>query len=201
MPPYRSIRARPTFETAHSVHKNGGWLVSSPEHWRTTDEHKAEVGKATERLMAIVKEQFPRTNILEYAVLKAHLIIEFALDQFIDVTARGNNFDKVRRFNFASKLEVAILLGFGATDALVIPIIERLNTIRNQAAHKFTIDRDGLDEIFRVVSPDYHDFSVEHDRERIKRLRWLCMEVCAKVYAGMITFSLLQFGAIPEDPE
>lgn len=196
---YRSVRPRPTLETAHTVHKEGIWLASAPDHWRTIDEHKDQIQKATDRLETIVKEQFPRTNILEYAVLKSHLIVEFALDLFIDVTARGNNVDRVKRFNFASKLEVAILLGLGLSDAFVIPVIERLNTIRNQAAHKFTIDRVKLDEMLRLLSEDYHDFHIENDRQRIRQLRYLCYFICAQVYGAMIAFSLIQFDEIPVD--
>jgi hypothetical protein len=89
------------------------------------------------------------------------------------------------RFTFSQKLEFAYLLGFGANDPILLPTVERLNKVRNQVAHTFTLDRILVDELLRINHEDYDGFKPKNDRERIRGLRWICAGVCGRV-AGEI---------------
>jgi len=177
-------RERPTFATAHNFHKTGTHVRFSPEHAVSDEERKAIAEEAFVELTRLLKEQFPRSANLEYAILKSHLIVEFAITDYIRcVSSVLVDLADLRRFSFAHKLEIAYLMGLGVTDPLLLPSIERLNKIRNQVAHTFVLDRSLVDEMLRVNSEDYVDFAVKDDRERVRRLRWLCNLVAGKIAA------------------
>lgn len=168
-------RPRPTFRTAHQYHQEGSF-GTGPEHYVDRAELERFSSEMAESLLTLIKTQFPRSANLEYAILKAHLIVEFALTQYI----RGKSqvlVDEIalKRFAFSHKLEIAYLMGFGVNDPIVIPSIERLNQVRNQVAHTFEIDRTAFDEMIRINSEDYEDFAEMTDRERVRRLRWMCV--------------------------
>lgn len=146
---------------------------------RLTDE-------VADALHGLIRDQYPRSGNLEYAILKAHLIVEHALAQYIrcsaDVLVETT---QLRRFSFSQKVEFAYLLGLGVNDALLLPTIERLNQIRNQVAHSFILDRALVDEMLRINSDDYDGLVIGNDRDRVKRLRWLCTHVAAHISALM----------------
>ena len=119
-------RKRPTLETAHSFYKEGSFYTGH-EHRLSGAEREAQIEAVLEDLRTIVKRQFPRTGILEYAVLKAHLIVEHALSQYIRCFALTSVEMESLRFTFAQTLEVAYLMGFGANSPTLLPTVERLN--------------------------------------------------------------------------
>lgn len=167
-------RERPNIRTAHEFHKKGTFSTG-PEHSVTDEERQRLADEVADALQRLIKEQYPKSANLEYAVLKAHLIVEYAVTEYIrclaDVLVEST---QLRRFTFSNKLEIAYLMGLGANDPLLLPSIERLNQIRNQVAHSFVLDRSLVDEMLRLNSQDYEDFNVQNDRDRVKRLRWLC---------------------------
>lgn len=167
-------RKRPTLATAHEFHRSGSYLRSAPEHLVSDEEREALSEAAFRRLEQLLKDQFPRSGNLEYAILKAHLITEYAITEYIRCLSTVLVDPSDIRFTFFQKLEFAYLMGLGVTDPVLLPTIERLNKIRNQVAHSFTIDRALVDEMLRVNSEDYADFKIKDDRERVRRLRWLC---------------------------
>ena len=128
-----------------------------------------------------MKREFPRTQNLEYAILKSHLIIEYALTQYIRCFSAVVVSTESIRFTFAQRLEIAYLLGFGNNDPISLPTVERLNKVRNQVAHTFNLDRVALDEMLLINSEDYDAFKVKNDRERISRLRSICAFICGRV--------------------
>jgi len=67
----------------------------------------------------------------------------------------------------------------------LLPTIEILNRVRNQVAHKFTLDRAAVDELLRINHEDYDAFTPKNDRERVRCLRSLCQYICGTV-AGKI---------------
>lgn len=109
------------------------------------------------------------------------MIVKYALTQYIRCFALVAVQAEDIRFTFSQRLEIAYLLGFGANDPILLPTIERLNKIRNQAAHSFTLDRVALDEMLRINSEDYETFKPKNDRERIRHLRWICGFICGRV--------------------
>ena len=81
------------------------------------------------------------------------MIVEYALTQYIRCFVLVAVQAEDVRFTFSQKLEIAYLLGFGANHPILLPTIERLNKVRNQVAHTFTLDRAALDEMLRIIDP------------------------------------------------
>jgi uncharacterized protein YutE (UPF0331/DUF86 family) len=172
-------RERPTFKTAHQYFEEGSFSITKA-YYLSGKELEQEIESVTEDLRELTTRQFPRTRNLEYAILKSHLIIEYALAKYIRCMAVTAVDVSDIRLSFSQKLEVAYLLGFGAADPTLLPTVERLNKIRNQVAHTFGLDRAALDEMLRINHEDYTDFKPKDDRERIRILRWVCAYICGR---------------------
>ncbi|RVR06867.1 hypothetical protein [Sinorhizobium meliloti] len=169
---------KPSFQSAVQYHKQG-YSYYGAEGRLEGNERRAELQKICEDLDTIVMREFPRTQNLEYAILKAHLILEHVLVQYIRSFAYTAVESQDVRFPFSQKLEVAHLLGFGRFDPISYVTVERLNKIRNQVAHTFSMDKKGFDEMLRINAEDYDSFVVSTDRERITYLRSITRGICA----------------------
>lgn len=198
MQKFQYKRPRPKLSTAHEYHQHGSFLTETHKHFLSGKERETEIEACTNQLEHVCKHQFPRTQNLEYAVLKSHLIVEHALVQYIRCfAATAVSADQIR-FPFAQKLEVAYLLGFGANDPILIPTVETLNRVRNQVAHSFTLDRSAVDEMLRINSDDYDNFQVPNDRYRIRHLRSICVYISGYVGGrALASFYMLNDRASP----
>lgn len=184
---YQFKRERPTFKGAHDFFKTGSFSTNPNIHLLRGKKRDREIRKVTDGLFHIT-EHFPRTQNLEYAILKSHLIVEHAVTEYVRAFSATAIEAKDIRFTFSQKLEIAYLLGFGANDPVLLPTVERLNKIRNQVAHTFVLNRAALDEMLRVNHEDYDNFKPKNDRERIRFLRSICIFICGCV-AGLIEAS------------
>jgi hypothetical protein len=135
----------------------------------------------------LVEDHFPKTQNLEYAILKTHLIIENLLTQYIRCTSVVLVEPESLRFSFAQKLEIAILHGFGSDCPFSVPAIELLNRIRNQVAHRLTFDMQLVNEMIRINS-DGGEIDVRSltDRRRISFLRRWCYWISGLTLGHMI---------------
>lgn len=112
------------------------------------------------------------------------MIAEYAIIEYIRCLSQVlADAVKLRCFSLAQKLEIAYMMGLGVNDPRLLPTIERLSQIRNQVDHSFVLDRSLVDEMLRINSEDYADFAVKDDRERVRKLRWLCNLVAAHISA------------------
>jgi uncharacterized protein YutE (UPF0331/DUF86 family) len=191
-------RERPTLKTAHDYFKEGSFLVHPQLHSLQGAEREAELQKVRDGLEEIVKREFPRTQNLEYAILKSHLIVEYALVQYIRCFAATFVNAKDLRFTFFQKLEIAYLMGFGANDPTLLPTVETLNKVRNQVAHTFALDRNAVDELLRINHEDYNAFKPKNDRQRVQCLRWICAYVCGRTAGELLAAYAI---ATMSDPE
>jgi hypothetical protein len=185
MHPRQIKRQRPTLKTAHDYFEQGVFRISPDLHSLSGKARQAELQKVRDGLDDVVRKQFPRTQNLEYAILKTHLIVEYALAQYIRSFAATFVDLKDLRFTFSQKLEIAYLMGFGANDPTLLPTVEILNKIRNQVAHTFALDRKAVDELLRINHDDYDRFKPRNDRHRVQCLRYLCIYICGRT-AGEI---------------
>jgi hypothetical protein len=165
---------RPTLKTAHEFHRAGIYPPGHDGQYLTDEEHDRGLVSIEEDLHSIVRLQFPKTQKLEYAILKAHLIVEHAIGQYIRACANVVLDVKSMRFSFSQKLDIAHLMGFGAHSPTLIPTVELLNRARNQVAHSFDIDRSIVDELLRINAEDYDTYRPKNDRERIRGLKLMC---------------------------
>jgi len=120
-------RERPSFRTAHDFFKEeGGFSIDPERHSLQGKQRDEEIKKTINELLQVTRKQFPCTQNLEYAILKSHLIVEYALIEYIRGHAITAVDSKNIRFTFSQKLEIAYLLGFGVNDPVLLPTVERL---------------------------------------------------------------------------
>jgi hypothetical protein len=180
MPPLHSRRPRTRFSEAQQFRSNGvGGGMRTVDYLADADRVRI-VEEVEEQFLEIARQHFPRTNHLEYAILKTHLIIENALTQYIRCTSSVLVEPESLRFSFTEKLEIAILHGFGNGCPTSVPSVELLNRIRNQVAHRFSFDMQLINELI-LINGEEIDVRTLTDRQRITCLRRWCYFICGMI--------------------
>ena len=179
MRPIHSRRKRTSLQDAHLFIKNriGGGTKDSD--YISDDDREKIVNEVTNDLINVVERNFPKTMNLEYAILKTHLIVEYALTQFIRCSSYVLVKPESIRFSYAQKLEISVLFGLGLGYPPLIPTLEIINKLRNQVAHKFKYDINLIDELIKInfdkiVNP-------LSNKKRISYLKLICGIVIGSV--------------------
>jgi hypothetical protein len=179
MKPLKSKRKRITLNDAQKFIKNGIGSGMEYSDYINNEERIKIIENVIEDLVNIIPNNFPHTRNLEYAILKTHLIIEYALTQFIRCSSYVlMDIDSIR-FNFLQKLEISILLGLGNGDPVLIPTLKLINQLRNQVAHNFNFKINTLDKMIKLNS-ESHLIEL-NDRNRIKYLKSICASICGRI--------------------
>ena len=165
---------------AHVFVKDGHWVAMRQDDYLSDADRIRIVDQVREQLLEITKRHFPRTTNLEYAILKGHLILEHALTQYIRCTSFVLVEPEDLRFSFSEKLEIAILHGFGNGCPTLIPSVELLNRLRNQIAHRFSLDQNLVNQLIQINSDDLNVKRLT-DRQRISWLRRWCYFTCGRI--------------------
>lgn len=184
MRPLHIRRPRATLADAQRFAHDGACRGMRVEDYLSDEDRSRIAEEIDDHLSQVPRDHFPRTGNLEYAILKTHLIVEFAITQFICGSSPVLVKPETLRFSFVEKLEIAVLLGFGFGCPTTIPSAELLNRIRNQVAHRFCFDRRLVDELIRINREDV-DVARLTDRQKIACLRRLCFAICGKT-AGWV---------------
>lgn len=185
MRPLHIKRKRITLNDAEKYLKDGIGGGMSYSDYISNEERQIIIEKVTDELLNIIPGKFPRTANLEYAILKTHLIVEYALTQFI----RCSSYVLVDlgsiKFTFSQKLEISILYGLGSGNPVLIPSLEIINQLRNQVAHKFSFKIDLVDKLIKLNS----ELSEKdlNDRRRIRYLKSICAAICGAVIGNIET--------------
>ena len=184
MKPLHSKKKRTTLNEAQMFIKKGHGSGMKSEDYISNTQRNEIVSKVGAELLEVVKRRFPRTANLEYAILKGHLIIEYALTQYIRCSSYVLvEIDNIN-FSFSKKLEISILMGFGNGDPTLIPSIELFNKLRNQVAHKFEINKNLVDEIIRLNCDEEWLIDL-NDRTRIRCLKAFCASICGRILGAI----------------
>ena len=178
----RSKNQRPSPKTALRAQENGitGW-----SSYESNREREDSLDDSINFLTQNLPSQFPRTNKLDYAVIKAHLIFESILTEYICAKSAVCVQREDLRISYPRRLDVAFLMGFGVNDTYTIPTFDLMNEARNQSAHRFDLDKSVVDKILRINTNDPHTFKIHGDADRIKDLRSLTRGFC-HVTAGFL---------------
>jgi hypothetical protein len=176
---------RPTLKDAETFRKEGSYGVSS-EEYVTQEEREAFVQEFEENLLKLFREHLPRTRRLDLTILKCHLILEYALNKFIELRSHYVIDLSRERFNFAQKITLAHMMGVSC-DPLLIPSIELLNNIRNGIAHTLKIDKSKIDKFININLDEEEQSQKYTDNERIKYIKniskFLCYHLLGASYA------------------
>ncbi|NYE19612.1 hypothetical protein [Microbacterium immunditiarum] len=110
--------------------------------------------------LADVRAHVADPNLL-MAVIKGHLWVERALNAALEIHAEQPSQIKLDRLPFATKLNIATAYGFIKAD--LRPVLERLNQLRNRAAHSLDFEvSDGDARGLRALLPKDHLEGIAH---------------------------------------
>jgi hypothetical protein len=95
---------------------------------RTDDERLEKSRKA-------IVERIAKLNALMLTVIKGHLIIEQAMDSFLEACLLYPEHVRENRFNFSHKAHMCRSLGLNENEDDLWSVLWAVNALRNQIAH------------------------------------------------------------------
>jgi hypothetical protein len=141
----------------------------------------------TDEFSDLISGQLKGIKNIELLILKGHVLVEYALNKYIDAFSHTDISIEDSRFSFAQKLDVCRILGLikNSTDHLNEQLVA-LNKIRNQIAHTLTFDHKTLEQIFKHHPQEVQQFkSLKEDTKNIKVLSgiipWLCGNIIGRL--------------------
>src|SRR5258708_9990276 len=132
----------------------------------------------------LILSQLKGISHIDLLIIKGHILIEYAMNKFIDDFSEHNKSIEDTRFTFYQKVQICKILGLffiKENDELEIEIIA-LNKLRNEIAHKLTFTRETLETLFKY-HPDEEKVLERfkpHTRD-LKMLRWIIMFMCGNI--------------------
>lgn len=156
-----------------------------PEDRFTAKERTEAVVAAGEEIQKKCREALPRARNLELLILKCHVTVEFAVEAYIRAVSAGNVNDNELRFGFEEKVNIAFMLGLGVKDPLLLLSIRLLNRIRNDMAHRLTLNEKKLDELIRINSDQYNEKHTFTHSERLSGLKSITYATCGMIAGFM----------------
>ena len=180
----RSRRKRPNLAEAEEFLRRGHGVNMAASHYVSVEERRQRLAKLAQEVPALLRAELAKVRSLDLAVLKCHLLLEFMLNQFIDLTAPTEGALGDARLSFKQKPAVAHALGLPA-DPLFLPSLDLLNTIRNQVAHTLAPNRALIDKLVRINSEEPDEVQNLTDAQRVAALKQITRFCCAKML-GMI---------------
>jgi hypothetical protein len=184
MRPLHSKKKRTTLAAAQQFAKRNMLFGMDAADYLSEAERQQIIADVSGQLEDVTRTQFPKTANIEYAILKSHLIVEYALTQIIRCSSYVLVQPETIKFSFSQKLEIAVLFGFGNGCPTTVPSIELLNRLRNQVAHRFFFERPLLHDLVRV-NIDSVDATSLSDRQLVSCLRHFCAFICGLI-AGQL---------------
>lgn len=142
------------------------------------------IDKLSETIKELLKKNIPKSRNLDLVILKCHLLIEFMVDQSLNLLSANKIEIERERFSFYQKITLLHMLGF-PPDPAFLPSIELINQIRNQVAHTLDIDRGLIDKLIRINSEDPEKQDIKDDNERIKRITWFICGTLMGIIHGL----------------
>jgi len=167
---------RPTLKDALEYIKKGYYRVGS-EHYVSPHERVRELEKLSQSIKELLKGQIPRSRNLDLIIIKCHLLIEFMMNQLINLLSKHKIDISKERFSFRNKISILHILEF-PVDPNILPSIEIMNKLRNQIAHTFSIDRDLIDTLLKINCEDPDTFHIANDKERARGIKSITGFIC-----------------------
>jgi hypothetical protein len=172
----RTKKGRPTIKDAIAFHKGGGFSVYE-EDYENAEERKRSIDDFGNSIDELIRRELPKTRRLDLTLLKCHIVIEYAVNRFIEFHA--DNFVDItnERFTFAQKIVLLHALGL-PPHPTIIPSIDLMNKLRNEVAHTMTINRDRVDRLLRINSDDYDNLIIKDDAKRTSGIKCVTNAIC-----------------------
>jgi hypothetical protein len=167
---------RPSQKDALEFIKRGFYRIGK-EHYVIPENRIEDLDQLSNRIRELLKKHIPKSRNLDLVILKCHLLIEFMMDQLINLFSVHKIGIQKERFSFNQKITLLHILGF-PPDPTILPSIELINKIRNQVAHTLSIDRDLVDTLLKINAEDPDTFRVTNDNERVKAIKSITCFIC-----------------------
>ena len=167
---------RPTIRDAEEFLSKGHWR-SRKEWYVYAEERKRRLERLRSEMVDKLRTHLPRTRNLDAVVLKCHILLEFMMNQFIDLVAPREGVIDDERFTFKEKQALLHMLGF-PPDPLLLPTLDTFNRLRNQVAHTLEFDVKLLDELIRMNSEDPEERRPLTDGQRASALKQITRFLC-----------------------
>lgn len=85
------------------------------------------------------------------AIIKGHLLTEYALDRYIEYKSLPRVDISELRFSYSTKMEVAKILGLSLNDTSIYNKLKLLNKLRNSIAHTLNFNEKVLEDFLNGV--------------------------------------------------
>jgi len=177
-------KKRPSLQDAHDSQKKGIYNCMRDIDYVTIEDRKRRIQELQDKTVNMIKKHIPRSRNLELVILKCHLLIEYMLDEFIDLMAPTEGALKNDKFGFKQKVIIIHMLGF-PWDPTTLPSIELFNQIRNQIAHNLEINRKKIDELIRLNTEGPYPKQDINDIDRIRALKSITSFICGCILGSI----------------
>ena len=195
---YRYKRRRPTLQDAEDFHKKGSFGFNPARDAVSLEERRKRVEGLSATVQAKLKQTLSPIRQLDLVVLRSHLLIEYMLNQFIDITARTEGVIDTERFTFSQKEALVHLLGF-PSDPLFFPSVDLLNKIRNQVAHTLTLDRRLIDKLISINSEDPDEPLQLNDAKRATAVKHITRYLCGHMVGVIEGMQAVELYSLDEE--
>jgi len=172
-------KIRPTIQDALEFQRVGVYSTSASD-FVSWEKRKKALQDFKREADSLLRLHLPRTRNLVVAILTCHIIIEFALNKFIEFAAPTQTDVARERFSFAQKISILHMLGF-PPDPHTIPSLDILNRLRNQVAHTLDLDREQVDILIRLNEAEPRAGRKLDDRERVKAVKLITSGICSYI--------------------
>jgi len=123
----------------------------------------------------LIKEHMPKSNDLELIILEGHILLEYLLNQIINIKSEYNLEIESTNFSFNQKIEILVILNIIENNSDIFQILKIWNNLRNQIAHRLNFDRKLVDRLIKlgVKWTKGENHLPNNDNERAKALKFL----------------------------
>ena len=108
-------------------------------------------------------------------ILKGHILLEYLLNQIINIKSEYNLEIESTNFSFNQKIEILVILNIIENNSAIFQILKIWNNLRNQIAHRLYFDRKLVDRLIKlgVKWTKGENHLPNNDNERAKALKFL----------------------------
>lgn len=169
-----------TVGEAEQFISRGTLLAFDPESHISADDRKARLNQFQKDMAFRIRNAIRGTRRVDLAILQCHIVMEFLLDQFIDLMAPVEGALAGERFTFKQKEAIAFMVS-GGSKSLFFPTADLLNQLRNKVAHTLAVDRQLLQKLFHIHGLPRGEFKRMSDRRIATGLGSITAGVCGEM--------------------
>ncbi len=109
-----------------------------------------------QKKLSLLFEEIDESSII---VIKGHLLIEESLNKIIETFVHHSEIIQKARFSFSQKIVIAKSMSLSQSNNSIWTIIEKLNTLRNDFAHRLSSStrQDKIEKLIELLKTEIGD--------------------------------------------